>query len=200
MDPACIVQYEYPFRELTREATPLHIPPHFVIYNTGTKLERLIGSTIGSVEDYAAFFHVSAVVGAALKITHEIFQAWMAAQPSAEFMDGGDVSSELGLEKDIAAQKHARWLRKMEDMGDGIGSVHSKDIYPWNSSSQRTPRCRTRPDGYVSSEESDHEDEPNEEEKLLHARAIRRVRKWRKEVCVGTETVDDGRKVLTEEE
>ena len=115
----------------------------------------------------------------------------MAVQPSAEFMDEGDVSSELGLELDIAAQKHARWLREMEDMGDGIGSVHSQDISPWRSISMRTPRCRTRPIGYISSEESMHEDEPDEEEERLHAAAILRVGKWREDVWMQVERMDD---------
>ena len=90
LDPACIVQYEYPFTELTCKATPLHIPPHYAIYNSGTKLERLIGSSVGSVVDNASFFNVIAIVG--VEITHEIFQAWIAAQPSTTFMDGGEVS------------------------------------------------------------------------------------------------------------
>ena len=191
LDIRSIAQFEYPFTPLTRKPTTIYTHPHLIIYNGGAKIDTLLDGYLGSpIEAYASFFSVHPMLGAMLKTTHEIYRAWVGATPSAAFVAGDRVSPTYSHEEQRAARRHARWLEKMEAMGDGIGTVCSEDLTPYDSWSTQTPRDRRRSDSGESSDEEIPGRE--EEEKRLSSEAVRRVDGWMEGVEISPEFMPDG--------
>ena len=82
-----VQQTWYPFRDLPDIS--LHLPYHFVICDTGKKLQTFYKDTDPTLQQFQADFHVPDLEAGLLKSVMDIYKLWMSSEPSAEWKSAG---------------------------------------------------------------------------------------------------------------
>ncbi|KAG9220146.1 hypothetical protein CCMSSC00406_0007159 [Pleurotus cornucopiae] len=211
-DPAAFERHFYPFDTLPE--FELNVHPHFVIFNTGFRLEQTFGS--GAMIDrdkLKSYFKLPPSLLRSLKVCYDLYRIWMSASPPEAFLH----SENRHWEDQDAARKPAGTSssRKSEAGGGRSTGRNTRNTNPGplgggGSSTvdrETMPLGTDTPDGFVDTElvmpddsislllgeddesQSHQAREEEEEEEEDHEAFFRGVEKWAEDVC---EAAEDG--------
>ena len=186
-------QHFYPFRDLGNIS--LHVPFHFAIVDTGRKLEALYNGHVALDSIMFDFPFLDSFACAALKFVYDIYHAWMTApiqltegtflpektpagdpDASGNPEDGGEgkgVIEGSGAEGSQKEGEHQRHEPSYQHYASCTAHfmTSATSLRPWDSSSNRTPKCRRGQEDSDSEDEMEDEDEDSydlEEERRFH--------------------------------
>ena len=83
IDPDQIIQYSYPFRDF--DSISLAVPPHFVVYNTGLKLDSIFKDREPTREELQLELNTTRGIATRLGLCLSIYRRWMFSNPPDEF-------------------------------------------------------------------------------------------------------------------
>ncbi|THV07358.1 hypothetical protein K435DRAFT_742461 [Dendrothele bispora CBS 962.96] len=191
-DPELLLHYKYPFENLP--ICDLHIPYHFVIVNTGKKLQQLYGTE--PIEYDRDFPFLADIDRLLLNAVRNVYVAWMDAQPSSEFYRGdddahldhtiqnqGEPSGDMGVESSGGRGKRVRTDGAFVTvLAPGCSSV-TKSLAPWDSVSNVEVDFAN--DGEDPEPFVDDEHEEEEDKEWFEA-----MKEWVKDVWAATHDSD----------
>ncbi|KDQ23462.1 hypothetical protein PLEOSDRAFT_1098217 [Pleurotus ostreatus PC15] len=214
-DPAAFERHFYPFDTLPK--FELNVHPHFVIVNTGFRLEQIFGS--GAVIDSDVlknYFKLpsslrSSLISLSLKSCYDLYRVWMSASPPEAFLHSenrhwedqdaarrpaGTSSSGKSEAGGRSAGRNTRNTNPGPLGGGGGSSTVDRETMPLGTD---TPddfldTDLVMPDDSISlllgdDDESQSHQAREEEEEEDHEAFFRGVEKWAEDVC---EAAEDG--------
>ncbi|KAF4584911.1 hypothetical protein EYR40_001737 [Pleurotus pulmonarius] len=214
-DPAAFERHFYPFDTLPK--FELNVHPHFVIFNTGFRLEQIFGS--GAVlhpdmlENY--FKLPNSFLSLSLKCCYDLYRIWMSASPPEAFLhsenchwddqdaackQAGTSSSRSSRAGALSAERNSRNTNPSPLGGSGPSTV-DRDTMPLgtDAADDFVDTELVMPDDSISlllgedGEAQSHEmKEEEEEEEEDHEAFFRGVKRWAEEVYETTDASDDG--------
>ncbi|KAF4566442.1 hypothetical protein EYR36_011868 [Pleurotus pulmonarius] len=210
-DPAAFERHFYPFDTLPK--FELNVHPHFVIFNTGFRLQQIFGS--GAVlhpdmlENY--FKLPNSFLSLSLKSCYDLYRIWMSASPPEAFLHSGDchwddqdaARKPAGTSSSGSSQAGAlRAGRNSEDTNTGpLGGSGSSTV-----DRDTMPLGTDGPDDFIDTElvmpddsislllgEDDEAQshQVREEEEEDHEAFFRGVKRWAEDVYETTEDASD---------
>ncbi|KAF7419247.1 hypothetical protein PC9H_001834 [Pleurotus ostreatus] len=210
-DPVAFQRHFYPFTTLPKFEINVH--PHFVIFNTGFKLEQIFGSgAVLAIATLSNYFNITGSLVYSLKSCYDVYRVWMSASPPEAFLH-----SENRHWEDLDAARRPAGTSssgKSEAGGSRSAGRNTRNTNPGplggggGSSTvdrETVPLGTDTPDDFVDTElvmpddsislllgdddESQSHQAREEEEEEDHEAFFRGVEKWAEDVC---EAAEDG--------
>ncbi|KAF4566431.1 hypothetical protein EYR36_011857 [Pleurotus pulmonarius] len=210
-DSAAFKRHFYPFNTLPEFEFNVH--PHFVIFNTGFRLEQIFGrGTVidsGELKDY--FKLPTSVLSSSLKSCYDLYCIWMSASPPEAFLHSENChwDDQDAARKPVGTSSSRRTRAGARSAGRNSGNTNPNPLGGSGSSTvdrETMPLGTDAPDDFVDTElvmpddsislllgedgdAQSHEMKEEEEEEEDHEAFFRGVKRWAEDVY---ETTEDG--------
>ncbi|KAJ8462702.1 hypothetical protein ONZ45_g17838 [Pleurotus djamor] len=200
-DPAAFKRHFYPFDTLPK--FEINVQPHFVIFNTGFRLEQIFGSdAVLDSEILENHFKLpDSMLSSSLTACYDLYRVWMSASPPDAFLR----SENCHWEDQDAARKPAGTACSIKSQAGGGRSAErntqNMNPVPLTVDRETMPLGSDTPDGFVDTElvmpddsislvlgdDDESQSHQREEEEEDHAAFFRGVEKWAEDVCEAAE-------------